>query len=96
MTRKTEPPPAGADPAAREDELRKRIERLEERLANSILGEDGLEELDKGIDKSPSGDPAAQGRAPLCRQARRPQGLIRPAGRRAPAGAAQASPARRK
>lgn len=42
------------EPEARE--LRKRIERLEERLDSSILGDDGLAELDKGIDKSPSGD----------------------------------------
>ncbi len=38
-------------------ELRKRIERLEERLDASIAGDDGLAELDKGIDKSPSGNP---------------------------------------
>ena len=39
-----------------ERELRERVERLEERLDESILGEDGLAELDPGIDKSPSGD----------------------------------------
>ncbi len=38
-------------------ELRERIERLEERLDESILGDDGLAELDHGIDKSQSGDP---------------------------------------
>jgi hypothetical protein len=43
-------------------ELRKRIERLEERIETSILGDDGLAErdkatLDKGIDKRASGDP---------------------------------------
>jgi len=38
-------------------ELRKRIERLEERLDESILGDDGLAELDHGIDKTQSADP---------------------------------------
>jgi hypothetical protein len=39
------------------EELRERIERLEERLEHSVLGDDGLAELDKGIDKAASGDP---------------------------------------
>lgn len=38
-------------------ELERRVERLEERIEASILGEDGLAELDKGIDKTPSGNP---------------------------------------
>ena len=47
-----DPPPRGGG----DKELRERIERLEERLDESILGEDGLAELDPDIDKSPSGD----------------------------------------
>jgi hypothetical protein len=43
-------------PATETDELRERIERLEERLDHSILGDDGVAELDKGIDKAESGD----------------------------------------
>jgi len=39
------------------DELRERIERLEERLDHRILGDDGMAELDSGIDKSASADP---------------------------------------
>lgn len=60
-------PTAAATPAKQKAlspeaaELRQRIERLEERLDASILGDDGLAEidagLDKGIDKTPSGDP---------------------------------------
>lgn len=37
-------------------ELRKRIERLEERIEESFLGDDGAAQLDPGIDKTPSGD----------------------------------------
>jgi hypothetical protein len=38
-------------------ELEQRIARLEERLDHSILGDDGLAQLDKkGIDDSASGD----------------------------------------
>jgi hypothetical protein len=44
-------------PATETDDLRERIERLEERLDNSILGDDGVTQLDKGIDKAASGDP---------------------------------------
>lgn len=64
MTRKPTPDtdplqtPASGAPAAPPDadELRKRIERLEDRLDHSILGDDGAAELDKGIDKAASGD----------------------------------------
>ncbi len=37
-------------------ELEQRIARLEERLDHSLLGDDGLALLDKGIDTSASGD----------------------------------------
>jgi len=65
MTSKPAPETAPAQPSAAgtpiappdADELRKRIERLEERLDHSILGDDGVAELDKGIDKADSGDP---------------------------------------
>jgi len=52
------PTPDQQPPQATEtDELRERIERLEERLDHSILGDDGMAELDRGIDKSASADP---------------------------------------
>jgi hypothetical protein len=56
MPRITEsrPSPPAADVEAKE--LRKRIERLEERMDESILGDDGLAQRDPGIDKSASGD----------------------------------------
>ncbi|MCX7304941.1 MAG: hypothetical protein NTV73_11500 [Hyphomicrobiales bacterium] len=44
-------------PAPETDDLMERIERLEQRLDHSILGDDGVAELDKGIDKSGAGDP---------------------------------------
>lgn len=43
-------------PATGEEQLEKRIERLEQRLEESILGDDGLAAVDKGIDREPSGD----------------------------------------
>ncbi|MEQ1941412.1 hypothetical protein ABMA32_03205 [Mesorhizobium sp. VNQ89] len=65
MARKPETPSkpdtekaAGKSPSPSEtQELRERIERLEERLDESILGDDGLAELDHGIDKTQSADP---------------------------------------
>ncbi len=64
MARKTKPEPQPPEPAAAQAErridaaeLRKRIERLEERLDASILGDDGVAQLDQGIDKTASGDP---------------------------------------
>jgi hypothetical protein len=57
-TTASKPGPSAADVEAKE--LRKRIERLEERMDESILGDDGLAQiapgLDSGIDKSASGD----------------------------------------
>ena len=40
-----------------EDQLEKRIERLEQRLEESILGDDGLAAVEKSVDREPSGDP---------------------------------------
>ena len=40
-----------------DDQLEKRIERLEQRIDESILGDDGLAAVEQGIDRSPSGDP---------------------------------------
>lgn len=46
------------------DELRQRMERLEERLDDSFLGDDGLAEfdqsLDPGSDKNPSTNPSSK------------------------------------
>ncbi|MEP9386577.1 hypothetical protein [Mesorhizobium sp. KR9-304] len=39
-----------------ESELEERIGRLEERLEESILGDDGLAAVDHGVDRKPSGD----------------------------------------
>ncbi len=52
----SEVPTAQGRSGSETEELRHRIERLEERLDASILGDDGLAELDQGIDKSPAGD----------------------------------------
>ena len=40
-----------------DDQLEKRIERLEQRLDESILGDDGLAAVEQGVDRNPSGDP---------------------------------------
>lgn len=40
-----------------EDQLEKRIERLEQRLEESILGDDGLAAVENSVDREPSGDP---------------------------------------
>ena len=40
-----------------DDRLEKRIERLEQRLDESILGDDGLAAVEQGVDRDPSGDP---------------------------------------
>jgi hypothetical protein len=40
-----------------DDQLEKRIERLEQRLDESILGDDGLAAVEQGVDRDPSGDP---------------------------------------
>jgi hypothetical protein len=39
-----------------QDQLEKRIERLEQRLDESILGDDGLAAVEQGVDRNPSGD----------------------------------------
>lgn len=57
MTGAPKPPhdrSAGKKPT--ESELEDRIERLEERLEESILGDDGLAPIDQGIDREQSGD----------------------------------------
>jgi hypothetical protein len=57
MTGATRPPndqTAGRKPAA--SELEERIERLEERLEESILGDDGLAAIDSGVGRETSGD----------------------------------------
>ncbi len=62
MARKTEqstPARQPLTPSATESEtheLRERIERLEQRLEESILGDDGLAAVE-GIDRRASGDP---------------------------------------
>ena len=65
MVRKTQPadaktqPPAKAakpDPEAESGELKERIERLEQRFDESILGDDGLAAVEQGVDRNPSGD----------------------------------------
>jgi hypothetical protein len=48
--------PAAKTSPADEDQLEKRIERLEQRLDESILGDDGLAAVDDGIDRSASSD----------------------------------------
>ena len=62
MVRKTRVPikvSAPASPRKQETDpgdIEGRIERLEQRMDESILGDDGLAALDQGIDKNPSGD----------------------------------------
>ena len=65
MARKTEQIRTARQPSAKpalpkpEDdtsELRERIERLEQRFDESILGDDGLAAVEQGIDRNPSGD----------------------------------------
>lgn len=48
--------PAAKISPADDDHLEKRIERLEQRLEESILGDDGLAAVENGIDRSGSGD----------------------------------------
>jgi hypothetical protein len=49
--------PAVERSPADDDQLEKRIERLEQRLDESILGDDGLAAVEQGVDRDPSGDP---------------------------------------
>lgn len=49
--------PVVARSPASEDKSEKRIERLEQRLGDSFLGDDGLAAMEDGIDRSGSGDP---------------------------------------
>jgi len=48
--------PSVATPATGADQLESRIERLEQRLEESILGDDGLAAVETNIDREPSGD----------------------------------------
>jgi hypothetical protein len=69
MTRKTQQDivtrhrdAAASKPAAErspsdDDQLEKRIERLEQRLDESIFGDDALAAVEQGVDRDPSGDP---------------------------------------
>ena len=64
MVRKTQPDSAKTPPSekaapkreAGTAELAERIERLEQRLDESILGDDGLAKAVRGVDPKPSGD----------------------------------------
>jgi len=53
---KTQPATKAAKPEREAGELRERIERLEQRLEESILADDGLAAVEKGVDPNPSGD----------------------------------------
>ncbi|HEY6632103.1 MAG TPA: hypothetical protein VIZ90_11680 [Rhizobiaceae bacterium] len=50
------PSPGTAKGAVESGEIEERIERLERRLEESLLGDDGLAAVQDGIDREPSGD----------------------------------------